>query len=155
MRQHWWRPVQHGGKPIHPANLASPLCGMQGLPAADQEKLREQNDKSLAATPGSAAFAVTKASRQGGRSVQSMQLRGSGCSTYGKQHPCLLPSGTTTTPAYPPCALQSDPLTGEVEGVFVTRQLSSDGAWGCEEGHARVFAWRCCSEPNAAGSRSK
>lgn len=43
---------------------------MQGLPAADQEALREQNDKSLAATPGSAAFAVTKAREQGGTCKQ-------------------------------------------------------------------------------------
>lgn len=85
MRQHWLaggHRVQHGGKPTHPANLASPLYGMQGLPAADQEKLREQNDKSLAATPGSAAFAVTKARRQEGRNMQPMQLRCSGCSKY-------------------------------------------------------------------------
>lgn len=36
---------------------------MQGLPAADQEALREQNDKALAPTAGTAAFAVTKASQ--------------------------------------------------------------------------------------------
>ena len=34
------------------------------------------------------------------------------------------------TPSNAVPALQSDPLTGEVEGVFVTRQLSSDGAPG-------------------------
>lgn len=49
------------------------------------------------------------------------------------RHSCLLHGGTTRTPTYPSSALQSDPLTGEVEGVFVTRQLSSDGAWACEE----------------------
>ncbi|PRW57515.1 Oxygen-evolving enhancer chloroplastic [Chlorella sorokiniana] len=59
----------------------------KGLPAADQDKLREQNDKALEPTPGSAAFAVTK----------------------------------------------SDPLTGEVQGVFVTRQLSSDDMGGKPE----------------------